>query len=60
MAEVLSIIDVLDYDGQNSSIFFFSFRFNTHNSKRKAYINMKLCEYIGFRNRKRLVILKCL
>ena len=43
--------------------FFFSsslFRFNTHNSKRKPYINMKLCGYVGFHIAKRLVILTCL
>ena len=37
--------------------FFFSFRFDTHNSKGKPYINMKLCGYVGFCNSKRLVIL---
>ena len=65
MAKVLPIIDVLGYDGQKSSLFFFfssssSFRFNTHNSKRQPYIDMKLCGYVGFRNVKRLVILTCL
>ena len=66
MAKVLPIIDVLGYDGQNSSFFFFSsfssssFRFDTHNSKTKSYINMKLCGYVGFHNAKRLVILTCL
>ena len=59
MAKVLPIIDVLGYDGQNSS-FSSSFRFNTHNSKKKPYINMKLCDYVGFRNGKRLVVLTCL
>ena len=41
-------------------IFFFSFRFDTHNSRRKPYMNMKICGYVGFRNGKRLVILTCL
>ena len=46
------IIDVLGYGGQNSSFFFFSsFRFSTHNSKGKPYINMKHCD-VGFHNRK--------
>ena len=62
MVKVLPIIDVLGYDGQNSSFFFFffSFRFDTHNSKNKPYVNMKLCGYVGFHNAKRLVILTCL
>ena len=64
MAKVLPIIDVLGYDGQNSSFSSSSpppySNFDTHNSKRKPYINMKLCGYVGFRCAKRLVILTCL
>ena len=58
MAKVLPIINVWGYDFIcfSSSLF----RFDTHNSKRKPYIIMKVCEYVGFHNTKRLVILICL
>ena len=59
IAKVLPIIDVLGYDGQNSS---FSSPLPYSDStpitqKRKPYINMKLCGYVGFCNAKGLVIL---
>ena len=62
MAKVLPIIDVLGYDGQNSSFSSSPSHSDStpHNSKRKSYINMKLCGYVGFCNAKRLVILTCL
>ena len=62
MAKVLPIIDVLGYDGQNSS-FSSSSPYSDSTpitQKRKPYIIMKLCEYVGFCNAKRLVILICL
>ena len=67
MAKVLPIIDVLGYDGQNSS---FSsspppppppYSDSTPiTQKKKPYITMKLWECVGFCNAKRLVILTCL
>ena len=64
MAKVLPIIDVLGYDGQNSS-FSSSPPLSSHSdstpiTQKRSHNNMKLCGYIGFRNRKRLVILTCL
>ena len=64
MAKVLPIIDVLGYDGQNSS---FSYPLPPPRSdstpitqKGSHIINMKLCGFIHFCNDKRLVILTCL
>ena len=63
MAKVLPMIDVLGYDGQNSS--FSSFSSSPPSRSDLTPITQKeaiyqLCEYVGFCNGKRLVILKCL
>ena len=58
MAKILSIIDVLGYDGQNSS--FSSPPFYSDSipiTQKRNRINMKLCGYVSFHNVKRLVIL---
>ena len=55
MAKVLPIIDVLGYDGQNSS-------FSSSHSDSIPITqegSLKLCGYVGFRNWMRLVILTC-
>ena len=46
---------ILHFSSSSSSL-----RLNTYNSRRKLYISMKLCGYVGFCNEKRLVTLVCL
>ena len=62
MAKVLPIIDILGYDGQNSSFSSSSSppSDSTPITQKGSHINMKLCGYVGFCNAKRLVILTCL
>ena len=56
MAKVLCIIDVLDYDGQNSSFSSPSPSNSTPITQEGSHISTKLCGYVGYHNGKRLVI----
>ena len=53
---VLSIIDVLGYDGQNFS---FPYCLSSPHSDSKAMYQHETCGYIGFCNGKGMVILTC-